>query len=615
MGLIIAIACGFAWFQFSDPFSQFLLQHAPAAYARQLSSNGPAILGGLMLCGLVAGAGLQGSMTNQRTAGMWQSAPGRRLIGWAAHWAAFIALTASIGMALQAVTGGTALTAGMAALLAWGGLRPFKIFLGRATRPLRWFLAGRHVGLGGTSSFSGLLDEWANPWRPGQVLLGASLFDPKWIVGFSDDRHVCTIATNRAGKGRSVIIPNLITWRGSVLVIDPKGQNALVTAMARGKGGAGLTHPLGQTVRVLDPLGEIREPLLQNCKARFNPIAGLDPRADDYAERVELIADALVVPDTKGKDNFWDTSARVIISGLIDYVVMSPDIPKEDKHLGTVRDLLIHPDGPPLESDPKADPPFRGMSDMGGLAQAAASLVLQAGKNAAGDVIATAISHTKWLDSTGMRRTLAASDFSLHDLNNGATTIYLVLPPQYLDIHGRFLRLFVNLALHAAAEGRKGRHATLFLLDEFYALGRLQQLAKAAGLMAGYGVKLWPILQNLAQVQELYPQNWETFMGNAGIWQAFAMNDQTTARYLSERLGKRVLWRRMRGPEGYDWELAGTANLRDAQELAKATSRASGNMAVFTETGEAFLLRRTPYDKLFPRGRYMPDPFENGGLQ
>src|SRR5437868_5587203 len=120
-------------------------------------------------------------------------------------------------------------------LPAWCGMRPFKIFLGRATRPLRWFLAGRHVGLGGTSSFSGLLDEWANPWRPGQVLLGASLFDPKWIVGFSDDRHVCTIATNRAGKGRSVIIPNLLTWRGSVLVIDPKGQNALVTAMARGK--------------------------------------------------------------------------------------------------------------------------------------------------------------------------------------------------------------------------------------------------------------------------------------------------------------------------------------------------------------------------------------------
>jgi hypothetical protein len=61
------------------------------------------------------------------------------------------------------------------------------------------------------NAYVGLLDEWANLGRPGQVLLGASLYDPKWIVGFSDDRHVCTKATGRAGKGRSVIIPNLIT--------------------------------------------------------------------------------------------------------------------------------------------------------------------------------------------------------------------------------------------------------------------------------------------------------------------------------------------------------------------------------------------------------------------
>jgi hypothetical protein len=54
-------------------------------------------------------------------------------------------------------------------------------------------------------------------------------------------------------------------------------------------------------VRILDPLGEIRDPLLQDCKARFNPIAGLDPRADDYAERVELIADALSFPIQKGR--------------------------------------------------------------------------------------------------------------------------------------------------------------------------------------------------------------------------------------------------------------------------------------------------------------------------
>src|SRR6185312_15521150 len=116
---------------------------------------------------------------------------------------------------------------------------------------------------GGSARFAGLLDEWANPWKPGDVLLGRSMYDPRWLVGIKDDRHVATIATTRAGKGRSVIIPNLLTWRGSALVIDPKGQNACVTALKRGHGGAGLTGALGQTVRILDPLGEIRDPALQ----------------------------------------------------------------------------------------------------------------------------------------------------------------------------------------------------------------------------------------------------------------------------------------------------------------------------------------------------------------
>jgi type IV secretion system protein VirD4 len=145
-----------------------------------------------------------------------------------------------------------------------------------------------------------------------------------------------------------------------------------------------------------------------------------------------------------------------------------------------------------------------------------------------------------------MQNALAASDFALSELKTRSTTLYLVLPPQYLDVHGRFLRLFVNLALVAVGQGRKPRHAILFVLDEFYALGRLQSVAKAAGLLAGFGVKLWPIVQNLSQLQELYPDNWETFLGNAGMWQVFAVNDQTTARYMSERLGEHIVWRKIR---------------------------------------------------------------------
>jgi type IV secretory pathway TraG/TraD family ATPase VirD4 len=597
--LIMIAALGYVWFQYAGLFSLLLAMLGPRAYAQALYQYGSVIFAGLLAALLIVPSAIFGAIGRARWGdGVWNSAVVRRTTGLVAGALVYACLLIYAMMIMHDFIGDTGIVGNLiAAFVAWQARRPTKIFLGRATRPVRRLFAGRHFGMGGSSRFAGLLDEWANPWKPGDVLLGRSMYDPKWLVGIEDDRHVATLATTRAGKGRSVIIPNLLTWPGSALVIDPKGQNACVTALKRGHG---LFGSLGQTVRILDPFGEVKDPALQAHIARFNPLATLDLRALDYAERVGLIADALVVPSTDGRDNFFDNAARALISGVIDYVMVSPNVPADERNLATVRGLLVHPDGPPIKE----------MSELGGLAQAGAAGQLLGGQNATADVLFTAITHTEWLDSAAMQQALATSDFSLTDLNGGNTTIYLVLPPQYLDKHARFLRLFVNLALQAAPEGRKGKHATLFLLDEFYALGRLQQLAKSAGVLAGYGVKLWPIIQNIGQVQELYPQNWETFLGNAGLWQAFAVNDAATAQYLAERLGKRVLWRKMRGPRGFEWEISGVASLRDALEFRKVTSRESSKAAVFTESGDTFLLARAAYDHVFKANEYSPDPFE-----
>jgi type IV secretory pathway TraG/TraD family ATPase VirD4 len=83
-------------------------------------------------------------------------------------------------------------------------------------------------------------------------------------------------------------------------------------------------------------------------------------------------------------------------------------------------------------------------------------------------------------------RVRQAADLLHHsELKNSRATVYLVLPPKYLDEHARFLRLFVNLALQEASKGQKQRYPILMVLDEFYALGRLQFVAKAAGLLSG----------------------------------------------------------------------------------------------------------------------------------
>jgi type IV secretion system protein VirD4 len=114
------------------------------------------------------------------------------------------------------------------------------------------------------------------------------------------------------------------------------------------------------------------------------------------------------------------------------------------------------------------------------------------------------------------------------------------------------LRLFINLALSAMeTHAAKPDTPVLFCLDEFATLGHMQTIENAAGQIAGFGVKLWPILQDLGQLKTLYKDRWETFMGNAGVLQFFGNNDLTTLKWISERLGQTTIRTMNKGEVGY----------------------------------------------------------------
>jgi hypothetical protein len=91
----------------------------------------------------------------------------------------------------------------------------FKVWLGRKTKPLRRFADTFEFGKGGSSALASILEDWRHRWEPGAILLGRSRQEGFWKVGWEDDRGFLTVAGNRAGKGRSAIIPNLLTWPGS----------------------------------------------------------------------------------------------------------------------------------------------------------------------------------------------------------------------------------------------------------------------------------------------------------------------------------------------------------------------------------------------------------------
>lgn len=366
--------------------------------------------------------------------------------------------------------------------------------------------------------------EWT--YQPGRIFLGRA---GDRIIGVGDDRHILTVAGSRSGKSKSCLIPNLYLWPGSAVVIDPKGELATLTAPARAA--------MGQAVHVVDPFGEVQGDAAR-FRAAFNPLDVLNrPGSPDVADDAALLADALIMDS--GGDTHWTDSARALIKGLLLFILSAEGVGA--KNLNTLRDLVQRE----FEGDADAETVdlltmFRIMAQ----SDAFEGIVAGAGRSFAGktqgemrSILSTAVVQTEFL-SGQIAATLERSDFSLNDLKRRPMTVYLVLPASRMATHARWFRLMVTLTLSALErEKATAQHPVLMVLEEFPQLGRLRQIEAAAGLMAGYGVKLWTVLQDLSQLKALYRDGWETFIGNAGLVQAFGNSDATTLEYLSKRLG------------------------------------------------------------------------------
>jgi type IV secretion system protein VirD4 len=357
-------------------------------------------------------------------------------------------------------------------------------------------------------------------------------------IGVDDDRHMMTIAGSRSGKGRSAIIPNMLRYQGSVLAIDPKGELAMETAVVR-------AEKLGQKVYVIDPFGTTRKKLeLTPYKCGFNPMDMM--QEEKGVENSILITDALVVQEDS--DPHWNESARTFIEALILEVATAARF-KGRRNLITVRDLLAQGDSVPDLEDGEALTGFDILegymreSNEEAVVRGAADFFEREDRER-NSVLSTARRHLRALSFPEIAASLNTGDLNLAELKTGAVTIYLCLPGRHMGTCGRWLRLFVNLALQAM-ERTEGKPAAgcpvLFVLDEFASLGRMGQIEDAAGQIAGYGVKLWPILQDLGQLKALYKERWETFMGNAGVLQFFGNNDLTTLEWISKRLGSTTI--------------------------------------------------------------------------
>lgn len=355
------------------------------------------------------------------------------------------------------------------------------------------------------------------------------------LLSYDGPAHLITLAPTRAGKGVGTVIPNLLAAERSVLVIDPKGENARIAGDARWRFG---------TVHVLDPFGvaDTGQP-----SAAYNPLDRLTPDSLDLGEDAASLTEALVVdPAGQVSEAHWNEEAKALLGGLIMFCVCHEE--PDRRCLATVREYLTLP-------PEKLRALLELMQDSdaaGGLIARAANRFLGKADREAASVLSNAQRHTHFLDSPRIAKVTSRSDFQFSDLRHRITSVFLVLPPNRMDAYSRWLRLLVSQALQdiardaEAVTGAQGasqrlKEPTLFLLDEFAALGRLEAVERAMGLMAGYGLQLWPILQDMSQLRDLYGDRANTFIANAGVQQVFGVNDFETAKWLSQTMGQETI--------------------------------------------------------------------------
>jgi type IV secretion system protein VirD4 len=336
---------------------------------------------------------------------------------------------------------------------------------------------------------------------------------------YAEDRHLVTIAPTGAGKGRGVIIPNLLRFEGSVIVIDPKGETWHVTARRR--------KEMGQEVRLLDPFGAVSKKTDSlNPFDLFNrPGALLDADA-------EMLASLLAGDVGFHKEPFWDNWGRSLMAGVI--AAVAETAPKSERHFGRVREILMSDD-----AVYNLAALIENHETLNRLSKQNISSFLPITEQTRSGILSTAQSYLKVVNSDSALRSLAKSSINLDAVRRGdPMTIYIVIPPDKLESHSALLRLWVG-ALMLTVMGRKRRpkRSTLFLLDECAQLGEFGPLRQSMTLLRGYGLQVWPFFQDLSQLQRLYPKDWRTIFNNAGVFQLFGVANHLMAKESSELIG------------------------------------------------------------------------------
>jgi type IV secretion system protein VirD4 len=330
--------------------------------------------------------------------------------------------------------------------------------------------------------------------------------------------------------------------RRSMIVIDPKGQLAAITARARARMGRVIT---------LNPFGLFADELPHLKDSGWNCLLQTNVNSDDFAGDMRSIADAIGSKSAGGGNSkFFEITAENVLTLFLMWERL-----KAKPDLNNIRLELTRP----TVMDEKTKQPVSGLLHTLKLMSESDVLPIRIGggrlysrlsdtnstSTSVNDVIETLLKDMVFLDDPRMGYSLSqgkAIDFGA--LHREIVTIFLVLPVHELQTQAKWLRMFVNLALRGLYKKPPTSGTplppVLMILDEFASLGRLDEIMKALGTARDYSIQLMMILQSLSQLKAHFEKDYELFFTGSGSITTFATRDLCTAEYLSKYYGNRL---------------------------------------------------------------------------
>lgn len=334
----------------------------------------------------------------------------------------------------------------------------------------------------------------------------------------SEQPHSLIVAPTRAGKGVGIVIPTLLTFKGSVIALDVKGELFELTSRAR--------KARGDSVFKLAPLDPERR---TSCYNPLLDIMAMSPERQ-FTEARRLAAN-LITAKGQGAEGFINGARDLFVAGIL------ACIERGTPTIGAVYDLFAQPGEKyslfaRLAEETRNKEAQRIFDDMAGndtkILTSYTSVLGDGGLNL-------------WADPL-VKAATSRSDFSIYDLRRRRTCVYLCVSPNDLEVVAPLMRLLfqqVVSILQRSLPGKDEKHEVLFLLDEFKHLGRLEAIETAITTIAGYKGRFMLIIQSLSALTGTYDEaGKQNFLSNTGVQVFMATADDETPVYISKAIGE-----------------------------------------------------------------------------